>query len=103
MAPSLFPYSHTTRWIAKLPEHFALAGLTATSSVRVAMSEASARFDSDKSLSTYEDFGHAVLDARGQGEGAKLREMIGEASRECREMGVALSTDMIIVVGRKEA
>lgn len=64
------------------------------------MSEASARFDSDKSLSTYEDFSHAILDAQGKGEGVKLREMIGEASRECREEGVALSTDMVVVVGR---
>lgn len=99
--PSPLSPVHAHSWIANLPTHSASAGLTTILSTRIAMSEANTRFDSDKSLSTYEYFSHAVLDAEGKGEGAKLREMIGEASRECREEGVALSTEMVVVIGRK--
>ena len=65
------------------------------------MSEASAKFDSDKSLSTYEDFSLAVLDRKGTGEGERLRELISKAFIECRRNNVGITTDMIVAVGRK--
>ena len=68
---------------------------------RVLMSQASASFHSDNSLSTYEEFSFAVLDSKGNGEGEKLREKISKAFEECRKNKVALSTDMVVAVGRK--
>ena len=65
------------------------------------MSEASAKFDSDKSLSSYEEFSLAVLDRKGTGKGERLRELISKAFIECRMNNVGITTDMIVAVGRK--
>lgn len=65
------------------------------------MGKDSVKFDSDKTLSTYEEFSFAVLDRKGTGEGAPFREMIAKAFEECRRNNVGFSTDMVVAVGRK--
>ena len=68
---------------------------------RIPMSKASAKFDNDKSLSTYEEFSFAVLDRKEKEEGEKLWKMIGQAFDEGRKTDVTLTTDMVVAIGRK--
>ena len=88
-------------WIRDLSLHLEKSGFVDTNLDRVPMSQASASFHTDKSLSTYEEFSFAVLDGKGNGEGEELREKISRAFEECRKHKLAISTDMVIAFGRR--
>ncbi len=58
------------------------------------------RYDTDKSLTSYEEFSRTILDSKGEGEGERLRELVEKASRECQK-GVAITADLIVAVAQK--
>ena len=87
-------------WIGELAKSFTGQGLRDASLDRYEMAPAYRRYDNDKSLAAYEEFGHTVLDPREKVEGEALRELIRRASEECR-MGVSITADMVVVVGQK--
>ena len=66
------------------------------------MAAAYRRYDNDKSLTAYEEFSRTVLDPIGKGEGARLRELVDKASKECQK-GVCMTADMVVVVGQKSS
>ncbi|KAI4160198.1 MAG: hypothetical protein LQ342_005910 [Letrouitia transgressa] len=88
-------------WIESLPDIFSRYGMEESRLERVRMPEAYAKYDNDKSLSTFEDFSHAVLDTREKGEGALLRELVDRAHEECYQIDCCTQVDMIVATAKK--
>ncbi|KAL8722224.1 MAG: hypothetical protein Q9225_001269 [Loekoesia sp. 1 TL-2023] len=87
-------------WIADLPKIYTSQGLESVSFERFVMPPEYLRYDTDKSLTAYEEFSHTILDRRGQGEGEQLRDLVNKAAQECRN-GVAMTVDLVVAVARK--
>ena len=88
------------RWVANLPTIYAGQGLEKVDFERYVMPPEYLRYDTDKSLTSYEEFSRTILDSKGGDEGQKLRDLVEKASREC-EKGVAMTADLVVAVARK--
>ena len=64
------------------------------------MNQSYVKYDNDKTLTSFVEFSHKVLDPLGKGD--HLRGLIENASEEWQN-GVAVPVEMVVAVGRKAA
>ena len=93
-------YSHHHSWIGNLASIFSENDLLDTALHRVALNQAYAKYDSDKTFTSMEEISYKVLDPLGNGEGHHLRQLIGRAFEEY-QTGVAIPVEMVVAIGRK--
>ena len=94
------PAYRGNRWVSHLPEFYTTLGLETIAMDRFGMRSEYLRYDTDKCLTSYEEFSRTVLDHKSPDEARQLRELIEAAAKECQR-GVAIAADMVVAIARK--